>query len=290
VVLSGDGGDELFAGYERYLVEKRERSWRFVPRPLRRLLSRLVAAMPRRVRGRNYLRHVALPDIERYLDAGTLFGREEVSALVRPEIRELLADYDPWEEARRYLRRGRGHWLSALQSLDLHTYLPLDILTKVDRMSMAHSLETRVPLLDHRLVEFAATVPPELQLRGTTTKYLLKRAMRATLPESILHRPKQGFAIPLGRWFGAGFDELLRDVLLSDTVRRRGIFDVDALEHRLRHRRRDGGLGLDIWTLLSFELWCRAFLEGGTRLPIAPSRSSVIDPPVGSSTPSLVIR
>jgi asparagine synthase (glutamine-hydrolysing) len=282
VVLSGDGGDELFAGYQKYTVEKRERASRFVPRPVRRMLSRLMSALPPRVRGRNYARHLALPGIERYLDAGTLFGREERSGLVRPEVRELLGDYDPWEESRRHLRNAPGHWLSALQSLDLRTYLPQDILTKVDRMSMAHSLETRVPLLDHRLVEFAATVPPELQLRGTTTKYLLKRAMRSTLPESILHRPKQGFAIPLGRWFGAGFDELLRDVLLSDTVRHRAIFDVGAVEQRLRHGRRDGGLGLDLWTLLSFELWCRAFLEGGSQRRSAPTPA----PRVGWAQPA----
>jgi asparagine synthase (glutamine-hydrolysing) len=274
VALSGDGGDELFAGYERYTVEKRERAWRFVPRPLRQLMSGTLSALPMRVRGRNYLRHVALPGIERYLDAGSLFRREEIGGLLSPEIRELVADYDPWEEARRHLRGRRGHWLSALQSLDLKTYLPLDILTKVDRMSMAHSLETRVPLLDHKLVEFAATVPPEMQLRGTTTKYLLKRAMRSTLPDSILHRPKQGFAVPLARWFGGGFEERLREVLLSDTARRRGIFDVAAVEHRLAHGRRDGGLGLDLWTLLSFELWCRSFLEGhGPQLPRPSSRA-----------------
>jgi asparagine synthase (glutamine-hydrolysing) len=274
VALSGDGGDELFAGYERYLVERRERTWRFVPQPLRRMMAQAMAAMPPGVRGRNYLRHVSLPGVERYLDAGTLFGRDEVARLVSPEVRELVAAHDPWEEPRRHLRQARGHWLSALQSLDLHSYLPLDILTKVDRMSMAHSLEARVPLLDHRLVEFAATVPPELQLRGSTTKYLLKRAMRSVLPASILHRPKQGFAIPLARWFGGGFEERLRDTLLSDTVRRRGVFDVAALEQRLRHGRADGGLGLDLWTLLSFELWCRAFLEGhGPALPAPADRA-----------------
>jgi asparagine synthase (glutamine-hydrolysing) len=272
VVLSGDGGDELFAGYDKYQVEGRERKWRFVPRPVRRLLARVMAAMPARVRGRNYLRHMALPGIERYLDAETLFRQEERADLVRPEIRELILAYDPWEESRRLLRGSQGHWLSALQSLDLHTYLPLDILTKVDRMSMAHSLETRVPLLDHRLVEFAATVPPELQLRGGTTKYLFKQALRPVLSPDILARPKRGFAIPLRRWFGAGFDELLYDVLLSDTVRRRGIFDVAALERRLRNGRRDGDLGLDLWTLLAFELWCRTFLEGPRR-PAAEPRT-----------------
>jgi asparagine synthase (glutamine-hydrolysing) len=99
------------------------------------------------------------------------------------------------------MESGDGNWLSALQRLDMKNYLPLDILTKVDRMSMAHSIETRVPLLDHKLVEFAATIPPELNLHNGTTKYVLKQAMRGILPEEIIDRPKQGFAIPLGYWF-----------------------------------------------------------------------------------------
>src|SRR5205823_4881293 len=107
----------------------------------------------------------------------------------------------------------------------LHTYLPLDILTKVDRMSMAHSLEARVPLLDHELVELAARLPPSLHLHGKTSKYLFKRAMAGILPDEIISRRKQGFAVPLGRWFRGGLHDLARDVLLCDTSRRRGLVD-----------------------------------------------------------------
>jgi asparagine synthase (glutamine-hydrolysing) len=109
-------------------------------------------------------------------------------------------------------------------------------------------------------------------MRGGRTKYLLKRAMRGVLPDGILGRPKQGFAIPLGRWFGGRLEELVRDVLLSETARRRGIFDSAALEQRLRAPRADHGLGLDLWTLLSFELWCRAFLDAR---PIARSEAQL---------------
>jgi asparagine synthase (glutamine-hydrolysing) len=260
VALSGDGGDELFAGYERYQVEGRERFWGFLPEPARRALAFVAAGLPRGMRGRNYLRHATLPGVERYLDAGTVIGSDEQCRILTPEIQAALAQQDPWAEARARLQAG-DHWLSALQALDIGSYLPLDILTKVDRMSMAHSLEARVPLLDHKLVEFAASIPPELQLRGRTTKYLLKQAMKGILPESILNRGKQGFAVPLGLWFGGSLEGLLRDVLLSDRARARRVFDTTRLERRIKAGSAPGGLGLDLWTMLSFELWCRTFLD-----------------------------
>lgn len=204
VVLSGDGGDELFGGYDRYVVERRERVFRHVPPSARRGLRALADRLPTSVRGRRLLRHLLLPDAERYLDAATLFGHEDRDRLLRPEIRARLAEDDPWREERPRLASRGGDWLGALQYLDLTGYLPLDILTKVDRMSMAHSLEARVPLLDHRLVELAATLPADMKIRGNTTKYLFKRALRGLVPETILSRPKRGFAIPLGRWFQIG--------------------------------------------------------------------------------------
>src|SRR4029077_8597455 len=141
-------------------------------------------------------RHSSLAGAERYLDACTFFRRDEMKGLLQPEVYESLARYEPWRAKAEYLESSNRHWLSNLQGLDMKNYLPLDILTKVDRMSMAHSIETRVPLLDHKLVEFAATIPPEMNLRGGTTKYILKRAMQGILPDRIINRPKQGFAIP----------------------------------------------------------------------------------------------
>jgi asparagine synthase (glutamine-hydrolysing) len=156
--------------------------------------------------------------------------------------------------------------------LDLHSYLPLDILTKVDRMSMAHSIETRVPLLDHRLVEFAATIPPELQIRDTTRKYVFRRALEGTLPPEILARPKRGFAIPLGRWFRGELAPFVSDLLFASRSRDRDIFNREYVERLLRWHGRGRDLDLQLWTLISFELWCRTFLDGGT-------------PPVGRSVP-----
>ena len=156
-------------------------------------------------------------------------------------------------------------WLSALQRLDMKNYLPLDILTKVDRMSMAHSIETRVPLLDHKLVEFAATIPPELNLHNGTTKYVLKQAMRGILPEEIIDRPKQGFAIPLGYWFRGKLGAYVRDLLLGESARRRGFFNGSYIEELVAQHERGRNLDLQLWTLISFELWARVFLDRRAR-------------------------
>lgn len=262
VVLSGDGGDELFAGYDKYLVEKAERRYRLLPAPARELLGVIGTMLPEGMKGRNFMRHLSLEGTERYLDASTLFRREEKRKLFQPEVLGLLANDDPWSEAAGYLAKANGGWLSALQYLDLHCYLPLDILTKVDRMSMAHSIEARVPLLDHRLVEFAATVPPELKLRGGRGKYIFKQAMRGVLPDEILERPKRGFAVPLGRWFRGQLGGFVRELLLSEKSRRRGIFNTGYIEQLIERHNRGRDLDFHVWTLISFELWCRTFLDG----------------------------
>jgi asparagine synthase (glutamine-hydrolysing) len=261
VVLSGDGGDELFAGYDKYVVEGHERrTARFVPGPLRRAMALVASELPEGVRGRNTLRHFSLPGPERYLDAQTLFRREALLRLVRPEIAELVAASDPWQSELDRLRHSHGHWLSELQGLDIGGYLPLDILTKVDRMTMAHSLEARPPLLDHVLVEFAATIPPELQLQDGVTKAVFKRSMRGLLPDDVIDRRKHVFAIPLGRWFRGRLESFARDLLLSASSRSREIFDPAGLERMLRRSLAVDSLGLGVWTLISFELWCRTFL------------------------------
>ena len=261
VVLSGDGGDELFAGYDRYVVEGRERAWRHLPAPARGVLHSVAAALPETVRGRRFLGHVSLPGPERYLDAVTLFRREQQRKLLKPEVLRLMDGYDPWQPHIERLAGSDGHWLSALQALDLRGYLPLDILTKVDRMTMAHSIEARPPLLDHKLVEFAARIPPELQLRHGATKALFKRAMRGILPAETIDRPKRGFAIPLGRWFQEGLEGFVQDLLLSETSRCRDVFDRAQLRRLVERQDPRESLGLELWTLISFELWCRTFLR-----------------------------
>jgi asparagine synthase (glutamine-hydrolysing) len=270
VVLSGDGGDELFAGYDKYVVEGRERAYDRLPGPVKTLAGAVGSVMPYGTRGRRFLRHLALEGPSRYLDASTLFHADEMPSLFRREALEHIARHDPWAAASMGPGFGRpdGDWLSAIQYRDLNHYLPLDILTKVDRMTMAHSLEARPPLLDHRLVEFAATIPARFRLRDGTTKYLFKQAMRGVLPDSIIDRQKQGFAVPISRWFRGELAGYARDMLLSDTCRQRGIFNVGYIERLLRLNAQGRDLDLHIWTALSFEVWCRRFLDAPAQTPV----------------------
>lgn len=272
VALSGDGGDELFAGYDKYVTEqRRRRQLRYVPDILRALMGAVGRRMPEGAKGRNFLRHMALDHSERYVQSNTLLGAEEQRSLLRGEVAEQVLAADPWRARVETLEGGRGDWLSRIQYQDLKNYLPLDILTKVDRMSMANSLEARVPLLDHKLVEFAAAIPPQYRLRGGSTKHIFKQAMRGILPDGIIDRRKQGFALPLDRWFRGELSTYVRDLLLSETSRARGIFDAAYIEKMLKIH--DGGrsLYLPLWTLISFELWCRTFLD---RSPVVDRRQA----------------
>jgi len=272
VSLSADGGDELFAGYDKYVVESRERNYRFIPSTLRSALGLVGRALPDSARGKNFLEHLALDGVNRYLDASTFFKLEDQRRLFRPEVFELMSA-DPIRSEVEHLHTHNGDWLSSLQYLDLKSYLPLDILTKVDRMSMAHSLEARVPLLDHKLVEFAATIPQELKLKQGVTKHIFKKAMRGILPDNIIDRPKHGFAVPLGQWFKGRFDVFLHDLLLSDTSRRRGILNLSQVEHLIRLHRGGRPLDSQLWTLISFELWCRTFMD---KKPVPRKRHAAV--------------
>jgi asparagine synthase (glutamine-hydrolysing) len=279
VVLTGDGGDELFGGYDKYVVEQRERQYDRVPSAVRRTLGAAGRLLPDGTPGKRFLRHLALEGPHRYLDASTVFRRDEQAHLFTPAAFERIRRTDPLASALAALRGAPDGWLAALQHCDLRSYLPLDILVKVDRMTMAHSIEARPPLLDHRLVEFAARVPQDLKIRGTTTKYLFKQAVRGLVPDAIIDRRKQGFGVPLASWFRGPLTGFVHDLLLSETSRRRGIFNPAYIEHLLRLNKRGRNLDGQIWTLLSFEQWCRTFLD---RPASAPARS------LGSTSPVLV--
>lgn len=259
VVLSGDGGDELFAGYERYVVERDQRARR-VPGFIRNLGGFIGSLMPDGMKGRRFLRHLALTGNDRYVNSLTMFARDDQRFLFCEGIASHMLKQDHWQDLAQYMSK-EDHWLSRMQYLDFKHYLPLDILTKVDRMSMAHSIEARVPLLDHKLAEFAATIPPEMKLQGNSTKHIFKKALRGILPDTVLDRRKQGFAVPLGQWFRNEPPGFLHDLLLSDRSRARGIFNSDYVERMLTLHQRGRAMDLQLWTLISFELWCRRFLD-----------------------------
>ena len=272
VVLSGDGGDELFAGYERYAVDWRRRHWSLLRRlgvaPVAAAVSR---ALPDGTFGKNYLRATSLPRIERYVESITHFSERDLAALADGPLDAVLArartDADPFVP---FVARGRGLGYPArLQCLDIDTYLPGDILTKVDRMTMAHSIEARVPLLDHRLVEFAATLPPHVTLRRGQGKVLLKRALENRVPAQILTRAKKGFAVPLSYWFRDGLDGFFADHLLGADARSREYVRRDFVERLfdLYRRTQRPEYVEQLWSLLVLELWQRQLSEGCAAAP-----------------------
>jgi len=209
VVLSGDGGDELFAGYDRYVVDHRRRHLgRLADLGLGGGLRVLSRILPEGTPGKNLAYNLSLPRVERYLDSISLFPRRALEkSLLDPAV---AYDGEPLFAT---TQTAGLDPLSRLQALDLRTYLPGDILTKLDRMSMANSLEARVPLLDHHLVEFAGALPVPLRLRAEQTKYLLRRVIRGKVPPEVLTRPKQGFAVPLEAWLSERLPEFFHDML-----------------------------------------------------------------------------
>ena len=279
VVLSGDGGDELFAGYERYVTDRRRAMFTRLPALLRRgLLRPLSHALPRAAYGKNFLRNISLEADERYLDSLAYFNAEARRELFTPEWQHTLAGYDPAAAFRKLHRSPvTDDHLDRLLYLDSRTYLPGDILTKVDRMSMAASIETRAPLLDHKLIEFAQGLPSSLKLRGMTTKYLLKKAVAGLIPDEIINRPKQGFDVPIAQWFNHELRELLHDTLTAQRTRQRGYFNQSAIAALLtEHHRGRRNNARHLWGLLMLELWQRRYLDSAAEASDSGRLSSVM--------------
>jgi asparagine synthase (glutamine-hydrolysing) len=190
-----------------------------------------------------------------------MFRADELRRLLHPDAFERIAAHDPVATAAGTFERFDADWLAAAQEWDLAAYLPQDILTKVDRMTMAHSIEARPPLIDHKLVEFAATLPARLRFRNGTTKYLLKQAVKDLVPATLINRPKHGFAVPLATWLRGELSDFARDILQSQAARQRGLFNAAHVERLLQLNQRGRDLDLQLWTILSLELWCRRFLD-----------------------------
>jgi asparagine synthase (glutamine-hydrolysing) len=256
VALSGDGGDELFAGYDRYRDFFRKRILYRIPGPLRRRTAAALSdILPRGVRGKRFLRSLTLDRFDDYVWGDGELWHED---LLQPEFLASLPCADPMGSARRVFSTDVASELDALCLHDIALYLPDDILTKVDRMSMAVSLEVRVPLLDHHVAEFAGTLSPSMRLRRRTGKYLLKKLLERYLPSEMVHRPKQGFGVPLGRWFRRELREELLDTLAPDRVRAAGVFRPEAVAFLVRqHLSGQRDQSSLLWRLFVFHLWAR---------------------------------
>ena len=264
VALSGDGGDENFAGYRRYArALELKASGGGAAGLLRPLIALAARILPVGAPGQAYAALRGAAGVEQYFRLVTYERAETLRRLLAPSLRGLAdSAADAASFARLEAEIGPGDYVSALQQIDIRTYLPDDILTKVDRTSMAVSLEARVPLLDHMLMEYVATIPSALKLRAGTGKYLLKRAMAGYLPDEVLTRRKMGFGVPLASWFRGELRDMARDVLLSRSARERDVFCIPEVERLLRvHEsgRRDWSARL--WAIMCFELWMREWVD-----------------------------
>jgi asparagine synthase (glutamine-hydrolysing) len=280
VALTGDGGDELFAGYERFHAAQLARRYRVVPAFAHRGLMAVARRLPQGTGyhdlGRRVLRFVSrarLPLPEQYLGWVGVMAPELVDELMgivgaglapapvwagaRPAPTSVVSHYES------YFRVNNGRDpLPALLDVNLRTYLPDDLLIKADRMSMAASLEARSPFLDHVLVEFASAMPVDLKLRNGVGKYILKRALAGKLPEEILNRKKHGFGMPIGKWFRTTLREYLTDTLLSPRAAQRGLLDPPTVR-RMVNDHLSGGrdYGFALWTLMMLEVWAQQNLD-----------------------------
>ncbi|MHB8836284.1 MAG: asparagine synthase (glutamine-hydrolyzing) [Candidatus Methylomirabilia bacterium] len=271
VALSGDGGDEAFGGYQRYLADRLISGYLLLPRALREgVVRRAIEALPGPRRPRGFVgrlkRFVATADPERerqYVRYFCAFTNDDKAGLYSEAFADRMAGDDSVALVEELYRRADGEsFLDRTLSVDMHSYLPDDILAKVDIAGMGNGLETRAPFLDHRLLEFAAACPPALKLRGTTGKYLLKEALKPYLPREILRRRKMGFGMPVAEWFRGELGELAGDLLLSPRALQRGYFRRDAVERLLtEHRRCSADHGARLWVLLFLELWFREFID-----------------------------
>lgn len=267
VALSGTGGDEAFSGYTRYAGMRLAEYAQYVPKTLRQILGCLTNKIPESSNGkhlgrrvRSFVEGTMLPPEERYVSWVSVFNddmkRELFTGDISPESNSVAGSYI-------------GRYLTSNEAANIHdrvfytdvkTYLPNNQLEYVDKMSMAHALEVRVPFCDHKLLEFAATIPHHLKIRGMNTKHLLKKAVSRVLPQDIMNRKKTGFNVPLGLWFQGELKSLMKDELSEDRIKRSGIFDHKVVARIMReHESGYRDYSLHIWALLVFQVWDDAY-------------------------------
>jgi asparagine synthase (glutamine-hydrolysing) len=269
VALNGDGGDESFAGYRRYWQLAATRPAEMLPLGLRRALAagaqRLAGGAEGRAplpRGARLARRLALAPPRRYSDLFRYFSDEDRQRLYGPMLRESGERSDPLDHVERaWAQTSQGDWLDRTMAVDLDTYLPDDLLVKVDLCSMANSLEVRSPLLDHRLMEMAARLPRQQKLRGRTGKTLLREAVRPWLPSEIVDRPKHGFAVPIADWLRHELRSLPADILLDPRARDRGVFEPAEVRRVIDEHQRGLDRSTQLWAMLNLELWFRTCVD-----------------------------
>ena len=269
MVLTGEGGDELFAGYARYAGEKAYPYFRFVPPAFRKAATRVTGRMRNMRRPAVALHALSQDDtVTRLTNWFTLLNYDLRRKLVTDSFYQTVGDFTgttPFAE--QLAGKNFSHQLDRMLYVDTKLWLVDDLLARGDKMTMAASLEGRVPFLDHKLVEFAASLPPAIKVKGLERKYLLKKVAEKWLPHELVYRKKKGFPMPIGDWFRGEAREFLRDHINPQTIKNRAIFDVNAIEGLLKEH--DDGKkdhSTVLWTLLNIEIWYRIFMDGSRHL------------------------
>jgi asparagine synthase (glutamine-hydrolysing) len=271
VVLSGDGGDELFGGYEWYVANKIARYCHRLPAAVRnRWLPAMVGLLPPSPRKKGavnklkrFVEGSALPKELRHFRWSSFLTEASKQDLYTEELNQSVNHHDTCSRFTAYFDTcGEADPTWQEQFADVKTYLADDILVKVDRMSMANSLEARTPYLDYRVAEFAAALPAGLKLKGLQTKYLLKRCMSAKLPPSILKRKKEGFSIPMKNWLQQELRPMMEDVLSPNRINREGLFNSAYVESlKAAHLKGVANNSHQLWSLMVFEIWRDTYLR-----------------------------
>lgn len=264
VVLSGEGGDELFAGYPKYAVDWLTQYYHILPLSVReRCILPMIERLPYRMRKfQTAARNISAPAPQRWMNWFGIFNGQLKENLLSAPTRAAI-DMDASRQFRHWLERNpQRDDLSSMLYLDTKIWLPDNLLMKGDKMTMAASLELRIPLLDHQLVEYAASIPSHLKIKGFKTKYLLKRAFADFLPETILTRKKMGFNVPTGIWFREGQRGLISRLLLSERLFDRGYFNEAFVKNMVRdHLEGRKNYQSQLFLLASVELWFRVFID-----------------------------
>ena len=281
VALSGDGGDELWAGYARHRVEHWEQRVRGALGPATRVAGWVGQALPLSVKGARSLRHLAADPDQAYAlkHAYGMFEPDAKGRLYSGDFRRTVNGHDAFTSFRDAYRACRSaDPLDRSMYVDARTYMIDDVLTKVDRMSMAVSLEAREPLLDHKLLEFAARVPASLKLKDGQSKYLLRRVLERRVPRSIIERKKSGFAAPIGAWLRGPLAPMAAELLGDGRLRNRGIFNHAEIT-RLWQEHRSGQAEHPhrLWQLIMLELWFREFIDKGETRTAAVASAAALD-------------
>ncbi|HEX8568049.1 MAG TPA: asparagine synthase (glutamine-hydrolyzing) [Pyrinomonadaceae bacterium] len=271
VALNGDGGDESFAGYERYAAMRLAEKYHRLPRLMReQVIERAVNLVPtselRKSRARDakrFLQAASLPRVERYFQWVGAIGDETKKALYTADFQKQISGNHPAELLQNWFAQANGIGIvDATMMTDQQTYLPNDLLVKVDIASMAVSLEARSPLLDHKVIEFAASLPDSIKLRGAETKSLLKRVAARLVPREVIYRRKMGFGVPIAGWIRGEMKEFVREVLLSEKAQKRGLLKPEVVSRLVvEHTESGRDHGAQLWTLLMLELWFKRFID-----------------------------